>query len=322
MTRVSQATRPMGSSRRTASRTASEIWSAILSGCPSVTDSDVKKCLPSGAWIDSFDWGWGLEPRTAKPSTSRPRRQRIPRKRNTLRPYARRSRQREAGQIGDPESPASCWRTRTPPPARSPPPRELRGHSPRTRRAGRRTRRRTARASASSSPKRPRRHRSASTRTSARARAPGARALARAARLLLDQRPRCCAAGHGLDSDRPAARVEVEHAGAGDRGCRGCRRAPRARGRTSGARSQARQAPCPSSVGSSRTRRPRAAASRRRLGRRELKPQLLDLDPLGVRLADAHDLDEAGLRGELQHAEDGAVEAASAASPASEHRRV
>jgi hypothetical protein len=32
-----------GSSLRMASRTASEIWSAILSGCPSVTDSDVKR---------------------------------------------------------------------------------------------------------------------------------------------------------------------------------------------------------------------------------------------------------------------------------------
>jgi len=38
---VSQATRPFGSSARTASRTESEIWSAILSGWPSVTDSDV-----------------------------------------------------------------------------------------------------------------------------------------------------------------------------------------------------------------------------------------------------------------------------------------
>src|SRR6187551_449481 len=41
VTRVSQATRPSGSSFMTASRTASEIWSATLSGCPSVTDSDV-----------------------------------------------------------------------------------------------------------------------------------------------------------------------------------------------------------------------------------------------------------------------------------------
>ncbi len=38
---VSHATRPFGSSASTASSTASEIWSAILSGCPSVTDSDV-----------------------------------------------------------------------------------------------------------------------------------------------------------------------------------------------------------------------------------------------------------------------------------------
>ena len=40
---VSQATLPAGSCSRMASRTASEIWSQILSGCPSVTDSDVKK---------------------------------------------------------------------------------------------------------------------------------------------------------------------------------------------------------------------------------------------------------------------------------------
>src|SRR6185437_16691449 len=39
---VSQATRLAGSSVSTASRTESEIWSAILSGWPSVTDSDVK----------------------------------------------------------------------------------------------------------------------------------------------------------------------------------------------------------------------------------------------------------------------------------------
>ena len=32
----------IGSSARMASRTASEIWSAILSGWPSVTDSEVK----------------------------------------------------------------------------------------------------------------------------------------------------------------------------------------------------------------------------------------------------------------------------------------
>src|SRR5437016_11079307 len=40
---VSQATRLVGSSVRQASRMASEIWSAILSGCPSVTDSDVNR---------------------------------------------------------------------------------------------------------------------------------------------------------------------------------------------------------------------------------------------------------------------------------------
>src|SRR3954451_11406408 len=43
LTSVSQATRPNGSSARTASRTPSEIWSATLSGWPSVTDSDVKR---------------------------------------------------------------------------------------------------------------------------------------------------------------------------------------------------------------------------------------------------------------------------------------
>src|ERR1700753_174295 len=43
LTRVSQATRPRGSWARTASSTPSEIWSAILSGWPSVTDSEVKR---------------------------------------------------------------------------------------------------------------------------------------------------------------------------------------------------------------------------------------------------------------------------------------
>src|SRR2546430_8176001 len=41
--RVSQATRLVVSSVRQASRMASEIWSAILSGWPSVTDSEVNK---------------------------------------------------------------------------------------------------------------------------------------------------------------------------------------------------------------------------------------------------------------------------------------
>ena len=43
MISVSQATRPSGSSASTASSTVSETWSAILSGCPSVTDSEVKR---------------------------------------------------------------------------------------------------------------------------------------------------------------------------------------------------------------------------------------------------------------------------------------
>ncbi len=42
-TRVSQATRARLSCARMASRTASEIWSAILSGWPSETDSEVKR---------------------------------------------------------------------------------------------------------------------------------------------------------------------------------------------------------------------------------------------------------------------------------------
>ena len=45
VTSVSHATRPYGSSVRTASSTLSLIWSAILSGWPSVTDSDVNVCL-------------------------------------------------------------------------------------------------------------------------------------------------------------------------------------------------------------------------------------------------------------------------------------
>src|SRR5215210_2956157 len=44
VTSVSQATRALGSCSIAASRIVSEIWSAILSGCPSVTDSLVKRC--------------------------------------------------------------------------------------------------------------------------------------------------------------------------------------------------------------------------------------------------------------------------------------
>src|SRR5580658_10636719 len=62
MANVSHATRPIGSSARIASSTASEIWSATLSGCPSVTDSDVNKRLyailgtfaPRGHVLDLF----------------------------------------------------------------------------------------------------------------------------------------------------------------------------------------------------------------------------------------------------------------------------
>ena len=43
LTSVSQATLPYGSSASTASSTPSEIWSAILSGWPSVTDSEVNR---------------------------------------------------------------------------------------------------------------------------------------------------------------------------------------------------------------------------------------------------------------------------------------
>src|ERR1700748_3357022 len=56
LTSVSQATRPPGSSAMIASRTLSEIWSATLSGCPSVTDSDVKRCSPSAS---GFEFGIG-----------------------------------------------------------------------------------------------------------------------------------------------------------------------------------------------------------------------------------------------------------------------
>src|SRR5271163_4522967 len=58
---VSQATRLYGSWAKQASRIASDIWSAILSGCPSVTDSLVNrkrsrlaKTTPFDSWIDSL----------------------------------------------------------------------------------------------------------------------------------------------------------------------------------------------------------------------------------------------------------------------------
>src|SRR5512143_2569842 len=58
---VSQATRASGSSRMIASRMASEIWSHILSGWPSVTDSEVNRywsastmliCAPDSSHVD------------------------------------------------------------------------------------------------------------------------------------------------------------------------------------------------------------------------------------------------------------------------------
>src|SRR5487761_699105 len=57
VTSVSQATRPIGSSFITASRMASEIWSAILSGWPSVTDSEVNRIF-SSARVKTFSFGY------------------------------------------------------------------------------------------------------------------------------------------------------------------------------------------------------------------------------------------------------------------------
>src|SRR5437867_13053674 len=51
VTSVSHATRAAGSLAMIASRTASEIWSAILSGCPSVTDSEVKSWRCAGTCL-------------------------------------------------------------------------------------------------------------------------------------------------------------------------------------------------------------------------------------------------------------------------------
>src|ERR687889_658808 len=65
LTRVSQATRPYGSSLRTASRTPSEIWSATLSGWPSVTDSEVKRYSLSAYWVIGprrLAAGWSAAP--------------------------------------------------------------------------------------------------------------------------------------------------------------------------------------------------------------------------------------------------------------------
>src|SRR5258708_22276296 len=55
VTRVSQATRAAGSLAMMASRTASEIWSAILSGWPSVTDSEVKTWRCAGMCLSDAE---------------------------------------------------------------------------------------------------------------------------------------------------------------------------------------------------------------------------------------------------------------------------
>ena len=60
---VSQATRPFGSSVRTASRTESETWSATLSGCPSVTDSEVKENERAAIGRDSATARRGVDSR-------------------------------------------------------------------------------------------------------------------------------------------------------------------------------------------------------------------------------------------------------------------
>src|SRR5689334_24850070 len=75
VTRVSHATRPWGSRERIASSTASEIWSATLSGWPSVTDSEVKtwRLLPAMETLGG--WSWGAQER-CKLARARPPRQR------------------------------------------------------------------------------------------------------------------------------------------------------------------------------------------------------------------------------------------------------
>src|SRR5204863_9860945 len=72
LTSVSQATRPVGSSAMTASSTPSEIWSATLSGWPSVTDSEVNRYSfsESGWFIGSGDAprvGFGHEGSGSRP---------------------------------------------------------------------------------------------------------------------------------------------------------------------------------------------------------------------------------------------------------------
>src|SRR5206468_6941791 len=65
VTSVSQATRAVGSLPMMASSTASEIWSAILSGWPSVTDSDVNTWRCAG--ISCSDEGLDVQASGAPP---------------------------------------------------------------------------------------------------------------------------------------------------------------------------------------------------------------------------------------------------------------
>ncbi len=64
ITRVSQSTLAFGSLQKIASKTLSETWSATLSGCPSPTDSDVNRYLPSFFMVVSFSLScsWSLLP--------------------------------------------------------------------------------------------------------------------------------------------------------------------------------------------------------------------------------------------------------------------
>src|SRR5690606_7609863 len=61
LTMVSQATRARLSCSRIASSTASEIWSATLSGWPSETDSEVNRVLLISSYILQCGWmdEWG-----------------------------------------------------------------------------------------------------------------------------------------------------------------------------------------------------------------------------------------------------------------------
>src|SRR4051794_38780286 len=67
VTKVSQATRLIGSCSSMASRIESEIWSAILSGWPSVTDSLVKVQLVTTSPVPVGPIGSTLQPLAASP---------------------------------------------------------------------------------------------------------------------------------------------------------------------------------------------------------------------------------------------------------------